>query len=81
MLAAQGAPCCFLLPALQTRRLVKFPEAARQKCAAFQLMPPRHIIPREYTRQKLPELGLPAEVRPLGGLGISRHLCPPWPPG
>lgn len=56
---------------MQTRRLIKFPEAARQKCAAFQLMPPRHAIPREYTRQKLPELGLPAEI--VGPIQVARR--------
>lgn len=49
-------------PHRQTRRLTKFPEAARAKCESFQLQPPRHAITREQTRQKLPELQLPAEV-------------------
>ena len=57
------------LLAVQTRRLSKFPEAAKQKMEAFQQRPPRHAIAREQTRQKLPDLGLPAEVRCWGGGG------------
>ena len=52
-----------LLPLLsQTRRLCKFPEGTRQKCEAFQLRPARHAIPRGATRQKIPDLPLPAAV-------------------
>ena len=51
-----------LLLLLQTRRLCKFPEGTRQKCEAFQLRPARHAIPRDATRQKIPDLPLPAEV-------------------
>ena len=59
--------CCLGLPLplplrVQTRRLSKFPELMREKCDAFQLQPPRHAIPRECTRQKIPDLDMPAEV-------------------
>ncbi len=47
---------------MQTRRLSKMPPPIREKCEAFQLQPPRHTIPRDCTRQKLPDLSLPAEV-------------------
>lgn len=46
----------------QTRRLTKFPDAIRHKCESFQLKPPRHAIPRDQTRQKLPDLDVPPEV-------------------
>ena len=65
---------------VQTRRLSKFPELMREKCDAFQLQPPRHAIPRQCTRQKIPDLDMPAEVGgrddgvwdggPMGGDGL-----------
>lgn len=75
---ALACPCPCLL--LQTRRLSKFPELMREKCDAFQLQPPRHAIPRQCTRQKIPDLDMPAEVGgrddgvwdggPMGGDGL-----------
>ncbi|PSC69441.1 Oleoyl-acyl carrier chloroplastic [Micractinium conductrix] len=56
---------------MQTRRLSKFPEAAKQKMEAFQQRPPRHAIAREQTRQKLPDLGLPAEI--VGPIQVARR--------
>jgi hypothetical protein len=59
---------------MQTRRLTKMPKPIREKCEAFQLKPPRHAIPRGHTRQKLPDVDLPAEV---GGLlaRATESLC------
>lgn len=59
-------------PSPQTRRLSKLPKVMQEKCEAFQLKPPRHALDREVTRQRLPELDLPAEVRwaLLGTLGM-----------
>ena len=68
----------------QTRRLTKFPDYMREKCECFQERPPRHAVAREQTRQKLPDLQLPAEVGgmfllSLGGIvGSDRRL---WQPG
>ncbi|KAI3437803.1 hypothetical protein D9Q98_000250 [Chlorella vulgaris] len=56
---------------MQTRRLIKLPPSMRAKCEAFQLKPPRHAIPRECTRQKLPELQLPAEI--VGPVQVARR--------
>lgn len=60
----------------QTRRLTKFPDYMREKCECFQERPPRHAVAREQTRQKLPDLQLPAEVG--GGAGFDRRR---WQPG
>ena len=62
LLSAPPCPAC-----LQTRRLVKFPDSMKAKAAYFQRNPPRHSIPREQTRLKLPDLDLPAEARLSGG--------------
>lgn len=61
-------------PLNQTRRLIKFPDTMRQKCDAFQLDPPRHAIPRAQTRQKLPDVALPAEVRARVGWHAARSV-------
>lgn len=66
---------------MQTRRLIKLPPSMRAKCEAFQLKPPRHAIPRECTRQKLPELQLPAEVgrgRSQGCLWLTGGVARPF---
>jgi hypothetical protein len=65
---------------MQTRRLVKLPEPMRRKCEAFQQTPARHAIPREYTRQKLPELELPAEVSHRGHLPAGKAARPTGTP-
>lgn len=59
---------------MQTRRLIKLPEVAREKCAAFQRTPAQHAIAREQTRQKLPDLDLPAEVGLMGRGAGGRPL-------
>ena len=70
LLAAHMPPSLPLLP--QTRRLSKFPDYMREKCECFQERPPRHAVTREQTRQKLPDLQLPAEV------GGCKQLLPGW---
>lgn len=56
---------------MQTRRLCKFPDDIRAKCESFQLKPPKHAIAREYTRQKLPDLELPAKI--VGPIQVARR--------
>lgn len=56
---------------MATRRLSKLPEATRDRFESFQMQPPAHAIARECTRQKLPELGLPAEI--VGPIQVARR--------
>ncbi|KAI7839418.1 hypothetical protein COHA_006819 [Chlorella ohadii] len=56
---------------MQTRRLSKFPDYMREKCECFQERPPRHAVTREQTRQKLPDLQLPAEI--VGPIQVARR--------
>eukprot|EP00887_Chlorella_sp_A99_P001791 scaffold19.g1791.t1 len=52
---------------MNTRRLTKLPDIARQGLLDMQMQPPANAIPQEYMRQKIPDLELPAEIaaRPL----------------
>jgi hypothetical protein len=63
---------------VQTRRLSKFPELMREKCDAFQLQPPRHAIPRQCTRQKIPDLDMPAEVGASAVLAAGEDVRVCW---
>jgi hypothetical protein len=63
---------------LRTRRLEKMPDELRDKFSWYAEGPPaRHAIPVPYTKLKIPEVALPAEVRrgPWGNLDGLLEGC------
>jgi acyl-CoA thioesterase FadM len=60
---------------MNTRRLTKMPPEILAKSRAFKLVPPKHAIAEQYTRLKLPELDMPAEVRRGVCVHVGECIC------